>query len=196
MSSLAGRPRPPAAPRSSFPRSRQYSPSARNAWILLSASELQIRINNREDSLLPDHRKQSRRNHMNSRKTPTAGAGPDRLAQPHGARPLPFVSRTIALSDQTVAVANSFALHGQRRESPIFPVTGGHPRQIDRADDIDIMQKERVVRRSGSRRKNQAAFFSPPPVSSNASSRDISICIPKLRLAASIRRSNPRSGAH
>ena len=50
-----------------------------------------------------------------------------------------------------------------------------HLREIDGADDVDVVQDEGLVLRAAlSSRKNQAAFFRPPPVSSRISSREIS----------------------
>ena len=75
-------------------------------------------------------------------------------------------------------------MHGQGGESLIVGMKLHHASQINGADDIDIVQQERLVGMAGVlREKNSPAFFSPPPVSSRTSSREISIRMPKLSLA-------------
>ena len=82
-------------------------------------------------------------------------------------------------------------LHGQRGERIVFRVKPHHAREIDGAENIDVVHEEWGVNwlRAGSApasRKNHAAFFKPPPVSSKTSSRETSILMPKLRLACEV----------
>ena len=78
-------------------------------------------------------------------------------------------------------------LHGQRGQCVVFRVKPHHAPEIDGAEDIDVVHEmERTAPRcrfAPDSRKNHAAFFKPPPVSSNTSSREISILMPKFWLA-------------
>ena len=70
----------------------------------------------------------------------------------------------------------------------MFRVKTHHAREIDGAEDIDVVDEEwgsmaSLAARIRASRKNHAAFFKPPPVSSRSSSRETSILMPKLWLA-------------
>ena len=57
----------------------------------------------------------------------------------------------------------------------MFRVKPHHAPQIDGADDIHVVQNERLLQTRSESRKKWAAFFKPPPVSSRISSRETSI---------------------
>ena len=141
--------------------------------------EAQIRSDDGEDAFFGDHRQQARGDDVDAgeRQRLRLRRGPDDFVG--------LAAAGAAAAEHSLLVEEQVArrlavLHHERGQSALRGVELGHAPQVDVADDVDVVQDERLVFSGRILQKEPAAFFNPPPVSSSTSSREISIRMPKF----------------
>src|SRR5262249_6336845 len=133
---------------------------AKRKQLFLVGCELEVGVNDGEDAVFRHHAQKARRDDVNS------GEGKSlhlvsRAGHVGGLVAFQSPAAKVKLIVEKQVPRTFALLHGQCRQRSLFDVELHHAVQVNRTEDIHIVQEERLIPRGGVVKKEPGGFFQP-----------------------------------